>query len=202
MKQYKPIACYDSAEDILALFPCDRPKPDMGDIIYNRYKEGFGEPRKIDTGDDPFSFWTEEEIEEDKRNFILTADKLHGVRFTRGRMMASGVPMGYYIDIYELIQEPEEELKPKYVLDCDTHLLCESIQEVTLYAWPKVWDNNKYDQDSRDVLETLREWGVEFENYWQAQLDKEEYYCDTHDYREELLAFTEKKCQEYLEQFK
>ena len=110
------------------------------------------------------------------------------------------VTLGKPIEPEKPKEEPKKE--PKYKLDRDTHLLCESIQEVTLYAWPKVWDNNKYDQDSRDVLKTLREWGAEFENYWQEQLDKDENYCDRHDYREEIWAFTEKKCQEYLEQFK
>lgn len=135
---------------------------------------------------------TDEQLEE--------MDKLLG-----GRILDSGVVV--FSDVclaYGKIVKPKEEQKkePKYKIDCDMHLLCESIQEVTLYAWPKVWDNNKYDQDSRNVLETLREWGAEFENYWQEQLDKDENYCDRHDYREEIWAFTEKKCQEYLEQFK
>ena len=93
-------------------------------------------------------------------------------------------------------------LEKRLSLDRDGHLLCESIQEITLYAWPKVWDNNKYDQDSRNVLETLRNWGVEFENYWQSQLAKDEYYCDTHDYREEIWDFAKKKCEEYLADLK
>ena len=50
----------------------------------------------------------------------------------------------------------------------EMHLLGESIQEVTLAAWPVVWDNSKYDQDSRDVLETLRNWAEEFETWWQS----------------------------------
>jgi len=108
MKQYKPIATYLTAEDIMCLFPCDKPKPDMADIIYNRYKEGFGEPHIINEPDEE-SIWTEDEVAEDiaNGNFVLSGDKRHGVRFTRGAM-AKGVPMGYYIDIYELVDDEDE----------------------------------------------------------------------------------------------
>lgn len=107
MNQYKPIATYHLPDDIKELFPCDRPKPDMGDIIYNHFKEGYGEPRLI-VEPDPEAIWDEKEIMEDNANFILTGDKKHGVRFTRGAMV-KGVPMGYYIDIYELVDENEAE---------------------------------------------------------------------------------------------
>ena len=107
MRKYKPIAVYHTAEDIISFFPCDRPKPDMGDIIYKRYKEGYGEPREISDPDEE-SYWDEKEIMEDNANFILTTDKKHGVRFTRG-VMVNHVPMGYYIDIYELVDEDEVE---------------------------------------------------------------------------------------------
>ena len=107
MNQYKPIATYHLADDIIALFPCDRFKPDMGDIIYNRYKEGFGEPNPINEVDKS-AWYDEQDIEEDNANFILTADKKHGVRFTRGSM-ERGVPIGFYIDIYELVEEGDDE---------------------------------------------------------------------------------------------
>ena len=109
MKQYKPIATYNMADDIVALFPCDKPKPDMADIIYNRYKEGYGGPHIISEPDEE-SIWTEDEVAEDvaNGNFVLTVDKKHGVRFTRGAMV-KGVPMGYYIDIYELVDEDEKD---------------------------------------------------------------------------------------------
>jgi len=110
------------------------------------------------------------------------------------------VTLGKPIESEKPKEEPKKE--PKYKLDRDTHLLCESIQEVTLYAWPKIWNENKYDQDSRDVLETIRGWGCEFENYWAEQLEKDEDYADKNDYLSEIYKFTEKKCQEYLEQFK
>lgn len=83
-------------------------------------------------------------------------------------------------------------------MTAEMHLLGESIQEVTLCAWPVVWAGNKYDQDSRDVLETLREWAEEFENYWNAH---DEEWMDTHDYRIEIWGFTDKKAQEYIKRF-
>ena len=110
MKQYKPIATYNMADDIVALFPCDKPKPDMADIIYNRYKEGYGGPHIISEPDEE-SIWTEDEVAEDvaNGNFVLTVDKKHGVRFTRGAMV-KGVPMGYYIDIYELVGDEGDQV--------------------------------------------------------------------------------------------
>ena len=107
MKQYRPIAVYHTAEDIISLFPSDRPKQDMGDIVFNHFKEGYGEPREISDPDEE-AYWDEKEIMEDNANFILTKDKKHGVRFTRGAMV-NGVPMGYYIDIYELVEDDEAE---------------------------------------------------------------------------------------------
>jgi len=107
MKQYRPIAVYHTAEDIISLFPSDRPKQDMGDIVFNHFKEGYGEPREISDPDEE-AYWDEKEIMEDNANFILTGDKKHGVRFTRGAMV-NGVPMGYYIDIYELVEDDEAE---------------------------------------------------------------------------------------------
>lgn len=107
MKQYRPIAVYHTAEDIISLFPSDKPKQDMGDIVFNHFKEGYGEPREILDPDEE-SYWDEEEIMEDNANFILTTDKKHGVRFTRGAMV-KGVPMGYYIDIYELVDDEDED---------------------------------------------------------------------------------------------
>lgn len=89
--------------------------------------------------------------------------------------------------------------KPKIELTREMHLVCETIQEVTMHAWPVVWADNKYDQDSRNVLETLREWGVEFENWW---LNHDGDWIDDHDYLEEVWKFTDKKCEQYLEQFK
>lgn len=77
----------------------------------------------------------------------------------------------------------------------EMHLLGETIQEVTLAAWPVVWADNKYDQDSRNVLEMLRDWAEEFENWW---LSRDEDWRDRHDYLEEVWDFTEKKSKEYV----
>lgn len=80
-------------------------------------------------------------------------------------------------------------------MDQKMHLICESVQEVTLAAWPVVWADNKYDQDSRNVLEMLREWAEEFENWWMSH---DEDWRDCHDYLEEVWDFTEKKSKEYV----
>ena len=107
MKQYRPIATYSTAQDIIDLFPADAIKPDMADIVYNYFKSGQGNPHYF-IDDDEESYFDENDIAEDKGNFFLTEDKAHGVRFTRGAMM-SGVPTGYFIDIYELVPEYEDE---------------------------------------------------------------------------------------------
>lgn len=107
---YKPIATYNMADDIIALFPNSTLKGDEASIIYGRFKEGFGEPHIISEPDEE-SIWTEDEVAEDiaNGNFVLTGDKTHGVRFTRGAMV-KGVPMGYYIDIYELVGDEDDQV--------------------------------------------------------------------------------------------
>lgn len=77
----------------------------------------------------------------------------------------------------------------------EMHLLGEAIQEVTLAAWPVIYADNKYDQDSREVLETLREWAEEFETWWEGH--DEDWIC-SHDYVEEVGRYTDLKCKEYL----
>lgn len=78
------------------------------------------------------------------------------------------------------------------------HLLGESIQEMTLYAWPKVYGKtNEYDRDSRDVLNDIREWAEEFENDWQKKIAEDEKYGDTHDHIGELYKFADAKIREY-----
>ena len=79
------------------------------------------------------------------------------------------------------------------------HLLGESIQEVTLRAWPTVYgEDNKYDQDSREVLRELRGWAEEFEKWWQSH---DEVCKDITDYVIEVWRFTDKKVEEYLKRF-
>lgn len=80
-------------------------------------------------------------------------------------------------------------------MDQKTHLICESVQEVTLVAWPIVWADNKYDQDSRVVLEMLRDWGEEFENWWISH--DEDWICD-HDYIECVERYAEIKSRQYV----
>ena len=77
----------------------------------------------------------------------------------------------------------------------EMHLLGESIQEITLYAWPIVWADNKYDKDSRSVLEMLRDWGEEFEDWWMSH---DENWKDDHDWLEEVWRYAELKSREYV----
>ena len=66
------------------------------------------------------------------------------------------------------------------------HLLGETIQDITITAWPIVWDGNKYDQDSRVILEMLRDWAEEFQSMWdglsQDERDKKSYLERVEDY--------------------
>lgn len=81
------------------------------------------------------------------------------------------------------------------------HLLIETIQEITLLAWPELYgDDNKYDLGSTAVLEICREWGEEFEKWWQSH-DMD--WKDENDYYLTLEEFAEKKInekKEYLEE--
>lgn len=79
----------------------------------------------------------------------------------------------------------------------EMHLLGESIQEVTLYAWPIVYNDNKYDMGGAATLEMLRDWAEEFENWWESH--DEDWICE-HDYLEECYAFTGRKAQEFIEE--
>ena len=86
--------------------------------------------------------------------------------------------------------------KPVKRLDRDEALICESIQNITLVAWPMIYGkNNPHDLNSAEVLETFRSWGEEFESWWINH--PEEWICD-HDYVEEVELFAEKKAKEYL----
>ena len=154
---YRPIATYSTAEDIVSLFPCDAIKPDMADIIYKHYKEGFGEPREILDPDEE-SYWDEKEIMEDNANFILTTDKKHGVRFTRGAMV-KGVPMGYYIDIYEAFDDGEPE---------------EGITDGELEAMSR----RRKEEDSKVKSQIIKEFKAAFKNEGEG-LDFYEYAGNT-----------------------
>lgn len=81
--------------------------------------------------------------------------------------------------------------------DSTTHLLCETVQEITLAAWPVIYgDGNKYDQDSRMVMQEIRGWAEEFENWWNSH---DEDWREKNDFVIEVEAFTERKCREYLD---
>lgn len=78
----------------------------------------------------------------------------------------------------------------------EMHLICESIQEVTLQAWPIIYGkDNRYDLDSRAVLEEFRCWGEEFEKWW---LEHDQDWIDVTDYTEEIERFTDQKVGAYL----
>lgn len=75
-------------------------------------------------------------------------------------------------------------------------MICESIQKVTLQAWPIIYGNdNPHDLDSRDVLEEFRLWGEEFENWW---MEHDEDWRESTDYSEEITKFTDQKVGAYL----
>lgn len=85
-------------------------------------------------------------------------------------------------------------------MDRQTHLICENAQYITLIAWPIIYgDDNKYDQDSRNVMETIRDWAEAFENWWQLH---DEEWMEVNDYLSELEKFTEEKAEKYIEPFK
>lgn len=95
--------------------------------------------------------------------------------------------------------EPEEK-KPVKRLDRDSALICESIQEVTLVAWPMIYgENNDNDLDSREVLDLFRTWGEEFESWW---INHDEEWICSHDYISEVEHFAEQKAAAYLESLK
>lgn len=93
-----------------------------------------------------------------------------------------------------------EEEKPVKRLDHDSALICESIQEVTLVAWPMIYGkNNDNDLDSREVLDLFRTWGEEFESWW---INHDEEWICSHDYIAEVEHFAEQKAAAYLESLK
>ena len=152
--------------------------------------DGWGEGEGVRVTYPKLSDLNDEKIEE--------MDELLGKRISDSGFVGFDDLCVLYAKV-ESVNKPEPNPKPKIKLTREMHLVCESIQEVTMRAWPTVWADNKYDQDSRNVLETLREWGVEFENWWLSH--NEDWICG-HDYLEEVWEFTDKKCEQYLEQFK
>ena len=89
----------------------------------------------------------------------------------------------------------EAENARSYAMDRRASLLGETIQDITLYAWPIVWNDNKYDQDSREVLIELRGWACEFQEWWDGLDDESR---DKTSYTEEVSAFARRKAREYV----
>lgn len=81
-------------------------------------------------------------------------------------------------------------------MDRQTHLICETAQYITLDVWPTIYGfRNRYDQDSREVMMTIREWAEEFETWWQSH---DEDWQDATDYLTELDEFADRKAKEYV----
>lgn len=86
--------------------------------------------------------------------------------------------------------------RPVKRLDRDSCLICESVQEITLTAWPMIYgETNPHDLDSREVLDVFRSWGEEFESWWINH--PEEWICE-HDYIAEVESFAQKKAAAWL----
>lgn len=69
----------------------------------------------------------------------------------------------------------------------EIHCLIESAQDITLYAYDRVYQKDGY-ESSREVLELFRRWAEEFESEWDSDANL--------DYMEEIDKFAEKKLQE------
>ena len=75
--------------------------------------------------------------------------------------------------------------------------LVETIQNITLQAWPEIYgEDNPHDLDSVGVLDMFRCWGEEFEGWWVSLGEDNEL-----DYIEEIEKFTDRKIKEYLARF-
>lgn len=108
MKKYAPIAVYDNETDIKNLFPGDFTKRQLfADHIIHEYLAGKGNPREL-PGYDEESVWDEKEIADDNANFYRVGDE-YGVRFTQGVINKKGKYIGFFIDIYKVIDEGDAE---------------------------------------------------------------------------------------------
>lgn len=111
MKLCKHIGYYNDPKDIIDLFPSADIKPDMGDIVFKYMKNGYGnfhhvnqsaELQPFDDFDDDLSGGTA----------VMTSDGKHLVNFSYGdwKALAKGSDEhGYYIDIWEVYDEPDKE---------------------------------------------------------------------------------------------
>lgn len=86
---------------------------------------------------------------------------------------------------------------PVKKLDSESNLICESIQNITIVAWPMIYgEDNPHDLNSMELLELFRTWGEQFEAWWINHTDE---WVAEHDYIIEVENFAQKKADEYLE---
>lgn len=110
MKFAKHIGYYNDHLDICDLYPTHVIKDDMGDIVVKYMKDGYGNFHYSDLDDEPLPYQDfEDEVKEGKAK--LTTDGKYLVTFQFGdwKMLAKGnYDHGFYIDIYEIVEEGEE----------------------------------------------------------------------------------------------
>lgn len=124
----------------------------------------------------------------------LTEEQMEGLDNALGRRISDSGFIGYD-DVAVVLGRLHKYAPPVKRAD---DLICESIQEVTLVAWPMIYgEDNKLDIDSREVLETIRRWGEEFEAWWINH--PEEWICQ-HDYVAEVGHFAQQKAAEFIKQ--
>lgn len=110
MKLCQHIGYYNDPEDIISIFPSADIKPDMGDFVFKYMQAGGGNFHNVNPGGEvqPFDDF-EGEL---GYTAIPTSDGKHIVLFTKGdwKSLAKGSDQhGYYIDIWEVYDEPDTE---------------------------------------------------------------------------------------------
>lgn len=77
--------------------------------------------------------------------------------------------------------------------------LTETIQNITVQAWPEIYgEDNEHDEDSLALLSKFRLWGMEFERWWNSLGEDGQEQLD---YIEEIEKFTERRVKEYLNKY-